>query len=969
MKIFEKMKSLFSGKGNILLTVFLVLSVVMIAVMAIAGRGDTYHEENASMLITEVMAKNLSTLTDSDGEYHDWIELCNAGNEPMSMEGWYLSDSIDEPYRWAFPPVTVQPGEYLVVFASGKDKYDTRTGEYHSNFRISSSGEEIVLTNPDSQVLERAEVGESQADISLGRVLTEEGARYFWFAEPSPGANNEGEYAANIYELPSPVSGIIINEYMNDNTRTVYDSDGDYSDWVELYNTTGEDIDLTACFLSDSEQELDKWSFPDGFILPAKSYAVVFLSGKDKYENGELHAGFGLSRADTRLFLCDSATRAIDDIELADLGENISAGYSADGEWVFFTLPTPGKENEDLYFNSISALRPLADSLMISEVCAAQTDSETGLPQTDWIELYNGSSSVIDLRGYTLSNDIALPGLYSFGSTKLAAGEYFVIEAAGDKAVSGQAGFNIDCGGEEIFLFAPDGRVIDSFSTGKLRIGVTSGRSGDGTADRYFYDKPTKGEPNASGCSSYAAMPEILASGGYVSSGTKVEIKVPEKCTVRYTVDGSEPDSSSPEYTGPIKIEESMTLKVRSFAEGKLPSDRVFATFLVEKEHSIPVICVSSAPDGLFSEESGIFNNTRKDKVRPYFTSNFWMDWEREMDVEYYVDGRLQVTFSAGAKITGYYSRALDKKSFALHVRGIYGASSVVYPFFGEDSPGTAKSLVLRGGGQDQTAAMVRDEFCAEVLRRSSGSVISADWQPVAVYINGQYWGMYYLREKINEDYLEANYSLPKTEVDIIYNRSKAIAGTMDAYTELLEYMQSNDMNDPAVWEYVQSQVDIESAVDYCIFEAFFDNYDSKNIRSIKTPDTKWQWIFFDLDAALHEDSKSNIGHLYLARTDRIIRQLFENDSFVDMYVKRYTELLNSAFMPEELDKVLGEILEQIEDEMERDCERWDIISYERWQKNVDKLRRIMGERREKVIDWLMKEQDISLSESQQMFI
>ncbi|MBE6765425.1 MAG: hypothetical protein E7546_06060 [Ruminococcaceae bacterium] len=968
----DKLKNI--NRKNMIIYISLIAVIIVFLVIAVflqsSNEGNRDNVISDSILISEVLAQNNAGITDDDGDYSDWIEVRNNGNKAVSMKGWYLSDDRENPYKWEFPPITVYPGEYIVVFASGKNRIDSSVSVYHTNFKLNNEGEEVVLTCLENKYTQIVAFEEAQPDISYALSETDDGsAQYLWFEKPTPFAENIGTSASEISKLPSPVSGVVINEYMTDNTLVLYDYQGDYSDWVELYNSTDSDIDITACSLSDTRDNLQKWLFPSGTVIPAKGYLLVHLSGKDCVENNEIHAGFGLNIEDKELIICDSATRIIDSVQLVDLQENVSAGRNINGEWVFFTNSSPGKENHNNYFSELSTVRPLEGSLMISEVCAATVNSNTGIVGTDWIEIYNGTQAAVNLNGYTLSNQIENLSMFVFKDTTIGVGEYLVVYAAGDDSDPQKTVFNIDCSGEDVFLGDPSGKVIDSFSTGKLRIGVTSGRRCDGTADRVFFTTPTKGKANAQGYTGYAPKPEILTEGGYAENGSNVVVEVPEGFVVRYTVDGSEPTEASQQYTGPIVIDHTFSFKAAAFADGFVPSDSAHATYIVENRHSIPMLCVSGDPDGLFSEQRGIFCSINLGGYKPYFQSNYWQDWEREVVVEYYDDDGLQVEFKAGAKITGYYSRMLDKKSFALHVRGAYGAKSVTYPFFGEDEATTAKAFQVRGGGQGQVLAMMRDELCAEVAQRNSDTFLVADWQPVALYLNGRYWGLYYLREKINEDYLALNYGIDKEKVDIIYNRKTAIAGTMDEYKKLLRYMQTHNLNSPECWEYVCSQIDIDSAIDYSIFEAFFDNYDSKNIRCFKGENGKWNWIFFDLDAAFCSDGKSNIGHEYIARTDPLIRSLFKSKKFKSMYLERYVELLNTAFMPDNILSIVDEIEEMIEEEMKLNCERWGYPSYSKWQGNVSLLRDVISKRRGIVINWLRGEFDLSYQQCEELFI
>src|SRR5690606_30904654 len=98
------------------------------------------------VVINEFLASNNSGLVDQDGDRGDWIEIRNRGQQAVNLSGWSLSDDQDNPGQWSFPPVTLQAGGYLIVFASGKDRAPT-SGQLHANFQLSRSGEFLGLFN------------------------------------------------------------------------------------------------------------------------------------------------------------------------------------------------------------------------------------------------------------------------------------------------------------------------------------------------------------------------------------------------------------------------------------------------------------------------------------------------------------------------------------------------------------------------------------------------------------------------------------------------------------------------------------------------------------------------------------------------------------------------------------------------------------------------------------------------------
>ena len=161
------------------------------------------HEQGLEphLFINEVLASNATGITDEDGDTEDWIELYYNGDQPLSLYGYGLSDDYDRPFRWLFPQITIHPGEFLLVMASGKDRTDP-AGELHANFSISSTGEEIVLTAPDGTRIDELAPTEIPTDISLGRYPDGTG-NWHYFTHPTPGGPNTDDGYTDLLE---PVS-------------------------------------------------------------------------------------------------------------------------------------------------------------------------------------------------------------------------------------------------------------------------------------------------------------------------------------------------------------------------------------------------------------------------------------------------------------------------------------------------------------------------------------------------------------------------------------------------------------------------------------------------------------------------------------------------------------------------------------------------------------------------------------------
>lgn len=117
------------------------------------------------LVINEFMADNESTVTDPAGEYEDWVELYNNGTEAINLNGYYLSDKTSNPGKWSFPDVTIEAGGYLIVWA---DEDEDQEG-VHSNFKLSASGESLVLSDPDLNLLDQIDFGAQKPDTTTGR--------------------------------------------------------------------------------------------------------------------------------------------------------------------------------------------------------------------------------------------------------------------------------------------------------------------------------------------------------------------------------------------------------------------------------------------------------------------------------------------------------------------------------------------------------------------------------------------------------------------------------------------------------------------------------------------------------------------------------------------------------------------------------------------------------------------------------
>lgn len=924
--------------------------------------------KEGEILITEVLVSNNTTNQDSFGEYSDWIEIYNASDRILSLDKCALSDNPDKPVKFEFPDIVINPGEYLLVFASDKE-ISKANSELHAAFKL-SAGETLCLSYNGAIISSLETPTDLTDDISYGLVSDDEGYKRVYMADPSPAAQNCGSMAEVFAELSSSYIGIKINEFMMKNEGVFYDENGDCPDWVELRNTSDKAVSLKGFGLSDDISDPLKWTFPD-ITLESGEYILVLLSGKSVEYNENsiyLHADFKLSETDECLLISDAKGVLIDKIDTVVLPESASYGRDVSNitSWKFFTVPTPGKENSKNGFDTLDKfLEASVKKLYINEVCAVSSSKVSALPNEDWIEIYNNTDQPINLEGWSISKYISDMRFYTFPSITIAPYGYVVISASGVASTNTKsldAGFKVSHTGNTLYLVDPSGVVTDSFATGYQRAGVTSGRViEDNVLTRKFFISSTKGKKNnLTGSSESYAQPATFTSNtnALVAAKHIVTLETKEKgATIYYTLDGTTPNIASFEYLGPLVLEKSVVIKAIVYKDGKIASDVSTKTFLVEDPHKLGIVCLTCDPDDLFSYESGIWaDGPGWTETYPHKGANFWKDWEREVFFEYYTpSGELGISFCAGIKNHGQYSRAQEQRSVSINLKEAYGSGTVYYPFFGEDNISVFDNLLLRTGSQDWNYTNLIDAYCQRVVEGQMDLDYMQDL-PVAVYVNGEYWGLYYIREKINESYVYYHQGIEEDDLDMIKGNSTVETGSYAAHKELLNYIKTHNLANQEYFDYVASQIDIEEWTNYWIVESFFANTDTGNIRFYKSKtDGKWRWILFDLDWALYpttyhwnmiEEFIAPNGHgVSNMFSTTIAVGLFKNEAYKTYFIEKYAEYLNTVFKPERMIEILEQMVDEIDEEMVRQCERWGAMTYSKWEKNIQNLKTIIEKR------------------------
>ncbi|HBR32491.1 MAG TPA: hypothetical protein DD733_10465, partial [Clostridiales bacterium] len=225
-------------------------------------------------------------------------------------------------------------------------------------------------------------------------------------------------------------------------------------------------------------------------------------------------------------------------------------------------------------------------------------------------------------------------------------------------------------------------------------------------------------------------------------------------------------------------------------------------------------------------------------------------------------------------------------------------------------------------------------------------------------YLNGEYWGIYYIREKINENYIAGNYNISEESVIL----SVANGNSSAEYKELISYVSRYNLADEEHYNYVASKIDIENYIDYICAEMYVANTDNGNIRFFKSSelDGKWRWIFYDLDWAFLDFRHNSIfEHLnpegtgaMNAFSTRLINSLLKNQNFKEQFLTRMAWQMQNIWTNEKVLGRINELKELINDDMKRDCERWE-YSYSYWDKQIQILITFQENRHEQLYNYI----------------
>jgi len=480
------------------------------------------------------------------------------------------------------------------------------------------------------------------------------------------------------------------------------------------------------------------------------------------------------------------------------------------------------------------------------------------------------------------------------------------------------------------------------------------------------------------------------------------------QAAIHYTLDGSEPTQDSPLYNQPLQVSsrvgqpnelsaisttsthweepigevfKATVVRAKAFHQDGAHSATETHTYFLDQNmaerYNLPIVSINTDPDHFFDYDEGIYVKGRvydeQGGQEGKLAANYWergSQWERPMHIEFFDPfGRLFLTQDGGVRIHGSTTRTYPQKSLRLHADNWYGPlDNFSYELFPDlhdsvqdNSIADFKTLVLRNSGNGLNSPMFRNAITQALV--SHTTLDSLAYRPVIVFLNGEYWGIYNLREYLDANYLASHYQIDPQKTVILERNGILVYGEPGDeahYQALLDYIHKNGIQAPEHYSYISTQMDIDNYIDYQISEIYAGNknwpFDNIKFWRYKTDtyqpdapygqDGRWRWLLFDFDNTFgfgyggwSESYQDN--QLLQAESAFLFRSLIGNTEFRRQFINRFADHLNTSFTPQRVISFIDNMQTAINPDMPEHIRRWHIMenSMNVWEKNVGMMR------------------------------
>ncbi len=588
---------------------------------------------------------------------------------------------------------------------------------------------------------------------------------------------------------------------------------------------------------------------------------------------------------------------------------------------------------------------------------------------SDFAELRNAAAVPVNLAGYTLTDDPADKEKWVLPALTLAPGELLLIWTDGQDKRPGDtafvtyknavatmtalhASFRLSGDGEYLGLFNPQGVLADEITYSVQAGDVSYGRSATNPSLWLYFGEPTPGAPNSpygSATMETPGEPVFSLPEGFYPTPQMLHLGAQEPgAVVRFTFDGTTPDGSSSVFTDSFPLNLNLTIKARLYVPGKMPGRVVTKTYFIYENNQLPVLAISSNAANLYGFDFGILQNAIKDREVP-------------ATLEYFEPGTGKRAFLAGVglRVFGASIYNLPQRPLSVRFKEKYGDEILKYPLFEGKPIPRYSAFLLRNGGNDYNTAYFRDGLGVSLVKGKM-NIDYQDYKPCIVFINGEYNGIYELRERLDEQYIGSNHEINPDHLDYLEDSLNVTAGDQYAFLELLNFVRQNDLADSANFANVAAQIDLDEFTNYLILRAFIGyQIADLNNRYWRNRDTggPWRWLAADLEHAFGQLGGDPVAENTIAKlaglsghlpewATLLFNRLLQHPGFRDGFIQRSAAYLNTIFQPAATLAVVDSLKNLLQAQMPRHIGRWQSPpSMQIWQGNVGLVKTFLKDR------------------------
>ncbi len=771
-----------------------------------------------------------------------------------------------------------------------------------------------------------------------------------------------------VFGLSAQVS---INEGCNKNFQTILDEDGDAPDWIELYNSGSQSVDLNAFSLTDDPMVPKKWEFVDVSIAPGQ-FKTIFCSGKNRM--GGIPFQFGLSQINytpfvgwnTHTLVTPFQWDGVSNIVLnvcsynnTQYTENSIVRQSSTpfaSTLVSFVDGSPAACSSSV--GSLYNQRPnlKINNLQIGNGVIQNANTDYPAPYGNW---YWGARHQMLILASELQAAGVVAGplssiafdvvsttgeLYTYVDFSITSTTLTELTSAflPENGYQLHTNFKIDTQGESILLLNPNELVVSQLTVQSPVKDISIGRFTDGT-DVLKWMTPTPAATNNVSATYVDTLksPIFSSPSGVYQSSFNVSITNPNSPTntkLVYTLDGSSPTINSPVYSSPLLVNATTVLRSQVYPVSTnlelLPSDNTVATYLFNVSHTTPIILVTTDNANLYGA-NGIFDNYNSDWQKPAHAA--YLSEQSGHPLAFETNTAIRPEGGAGG------SRSQPQHSFRLSfAHSALGEKPIEYPIIPDRANRTTYSdIYLRNGSNQYLKLPYKDASQVRMMSEGTKNYYSS-YRPATVYINGEYFGLYELREKFNKEYFEIHDGADPDSIELLslsyfYNLVlRAVEGNVDNFWDSYNSFLALNPADNNYFSEADNYFDLAHYTDYIISESWMGNVDwpGNNIKIYRSDKTQNRWRFglIDLELSMQPNGWTSCtdNHIrYMLDRDPNIPYIniwlrsITNETYRNYFINRFADQMNTSYKNEKIQAFEQAFFNGMYPEMPLEYARW----------------------------------------------